>query len=202
MAGAACPVSVGVVDYSADLYRIIAGWGDLSPAWVKAGALVVTDVLLLAFIPVAAFVWWRVDRRLRAMLAILLSGGTTWVLNGLVKGIFEQPRPCNVLPVRTVEHCSEVGIWSLPSGHAATAAAFAVTVAVLWRKSIAVVAIAALVEAFLRVFIGVHYPHDVLFGLLFGSLIGLIAALAAKPGARRPPDAPANADETAAAATS
>jgi membrane-associated phospholipid phosphatase len=190
---------VGVVDFSSELFRVIAGWGVASPAWVQAVAVVLTDALLLAFIPLAVFVWWRVDRRVRAMLAILLSGGSAWVLNGLVKEIIEQPRPCFTMPIPTVEHCSEVGVFSLPSGHSATAAAFAVTTAALWRRAAAVVAVAALLEAFLRVYLGVHYPHDVVLGLLFGTLLGTIAAVAGKPGARRPPAAPA---DTAAATTS
>lgn len=181
-----------MVEYSADLFVIIAGWGVASPGWLQAVALVLTDALLLGFIPVAGYVWWRVDRRMRAALAILISGGAAWVLTDPVKDAVKQLRPCRALPVRTVEHCGEVGVWSLPSGHSATAAAFAVTVAVLWRCAAVVVAVLALLEAFLRVFIGVHYPHDVIAGLLFGALIGLIAAAASKPGAKRPPAVPAD----------
>lgn len=188
-----------VVEYSADLFRIVAGWGVASPAWVQAVALVLTDALLLGFIPVAGYVWWRVDRRARAALAILLSGGAAWVLTDPVKDAVKQLRPCRALPVRTVEHCGEVGVWSLPSGHSATAAAFAVTVAVLWRRAAVVVAVLALLEAFLRVFIGVHYPHDVIAGLLFGALIGLVGAVASKPSDPRPPTAPARAEASVAA---
>ncbi|WP_175547941.1 phosphatase PAP2 family protein [Saccharopolyspora flava] len=175
------------MEHSTDWYGIVAGWGVASPGWVQAVALVLTDALLLAFIPVAGIVWWRVDRRARAALAILLSGGAAWVLTDPVKDVVRQLRPCRTLPVRTVEHCSEVGVFSFPSGHSAAAAAFAVTVAVLWRRVAAIVAAVAVLEAFLRVYLGVHYPHDVLAGLLFGAVIGAFAAVAAKPGAKRPP---------------
>ncbi|MDI2031123.1 phosphatase PAP2 family protein [Saccharopolyspora sp. TS4A08] len=185
------------MDYSTDLFLIISGWGAASPGWLQAVALVLTHALLLGFIPVAGYVWWRVDRRARAALAILISGGAAWVLTDPVKDVVRQLRPCRTFPVRTVEHCSEVGVFSFPSGHSATAAAFAVTVAVLWRRAAAIVAVVAVLEAFLRIYLGVHYPHDVLAGLLFGAIIGAIAAVASKPSAKRPPTV--LADETAAA---
>ncbi|MCC5697916.1 phosphatase PAP2 family protein, partial [Klebsiella pneumoniae] len=60
--------------------------------------------------------------------------------------------------------CPEHDDWSLPSNHSAIAAAFAVALAAQWRKITSLVVLLALLEGFSRVFIGVHYPHDVLLG--------------------------------------
>lgn len=179
----------GAMEFSGAVYLVIAGWGAASPAWVQWSALFATDAILVAFAALACFVWWWADRRLRALAAMLLAGGAAWYAADLVKRVFLAERPCRAHVLETVENCADVSVWSFPSGHAATAGAFAVAVAMFWRRLIWPAALLALLEAFLRVFIGVHYPHDVLLGLLFGAGIGLIVAAVGKPSARRPPAA-------------
>ncbi|GAA2336254.1 phosphatase PAP2 family protein [Saccharopolyspora halophila] len=175
------------MELSGAVYLVIAGWGAASPEWVQWSALFATDAILVAFAVLACVVWWRVDRRLRALVAMLAAGGAAWYAADLVKRVFLAERPCRAHVVETVENCAEVSVWSFPSGHAATAGAFAVAAAMFWRRLIWPAVLLAVLEAFLRVFIGVHYPHDVLLGLLFGAVIGLIVAAAGRPGARRPP---------------
>ncbi|WP_010312223.1 phosphatase PAP2 family protein [Saccharopolyspora spinosa] len=82
------------------------------------------------------------------------------------------------IPGGTVENCADVSIWSLPSGHSATAAAVAVALAMLWRRITAIVVLLALLEGFSRIFVGVHYPHDVLAGYLLGAVLGAASVFA------------------------
>ncbi|MER6912003.1 phosphatase PAP2 family protein [Streptomyces sp. NPDC000594] len=63
---------------------------------------------------------------------------------------------------------------SFPSGHAASAAAFATGVALESRSWGAVVAPVAASVAFSRVYTGVHYPSDVLVGLALGAGAALL----------------------------
>lgn len=66
---------------------------------------------------------------------------------------------------------------SFPSGHAASAAAFAVGVGIERpRVAVAVAPVAAAV-AYSRVYVGVHYPADVLVGALIGSGVALLSRL-------------------------
>nr|WP_240971710.1 phosphatase PAP2 family protein [Microbispora sp. CL1-1] len=98
---------------------------------------------------------------------------TAYLASEGVKSVLRLHRPCwDLTDVVTVATCPPYGDWSLPSNHATFAAAAAVGPAVLWRGVVAVVApVLALLEAFSRVFVGVHYPHDVAAGLLLGALV-------------------------------
>ncbi|MGW7680719.1 phosphatase PAP2 family protein [Kribbella sp. NPDC054772] len=73
---------------------------------------------------------------------------------------------------------------SFPSGHSASAVAFAVAVGHVVPALRPPLRIAAAVVAFSRVYTGVHYPSDVLVGATLGAACGRLAGLVATP--RRP----------------
>jgi undecaprenyl-diphosphatase len=90
------------------------------------------------------------------------------------KEVFGRPRPFEDLPAADPLLRATVGE-SLPSGHASTSFAGALVLAYLVRRAIpALFALAALI-AFSRVYVGVHYPLDV----VAGAVVGLAVALAA-----------------------
>jgi undecaprenyl-diphosphatase len=70
----------------------------------------------------------------------------------------------------------------MPSGHAITSFAFSVPLFFLTRQYIIVIwrlyplVLAALI-AFSRVYLGGHYPTDVLMGAILGALIGLVLSV-------------------------
>ncbi|MEV6234462.1 phosphatase PAP2 family protein [Saccharopolyspora shandongensis] len=169
-----------MLEPSADWYREIAAWGTASPGWVHGLALFGTQALLAVFAVLTLLAWWRADRRLPVLLAPLLAAGAAWLFSELIKNIVRQDRPCLVMriPGGTIKNCAEVSAWSLPSSHSAAAAAFAVALSMLWRRITAIVVLLTLLEGFSRVFIGVHYPHDVLAGFLLGAALGAVSVLA------------------------
>ncbi|MEW6584785.1 MAG: glycosyltransferase family 39 protein [Nitrospirota bacterium] len=104
-----------------------------------------------------------------ALAAILLGD---WLSHEL-KHVFERMRPCNALDqVRLLKGCGRS--FSMPSNHAVNAFAFATPFLVLFRGRLrfAFLIIAMLVAAS-RVYVGVHYPSDVIVGGLLGSIIAL-----------------------------
>ena len=66
---------------------------------------------------------------------------------------------------------------SFPSGHAASSLACAVVIIVMYGGALGWLALgAALLMAFSRVYVGVHYPLDVLVGSIVGTLVAFLVA--------------------------
>jgi undecaprenyl-diphosphatase len=101
------------------------------------------------------------------LLALLVS-------DGLLKPIVHRARPFDVdTKLETVGSRPSSG--SFPSGHAACSVAAALVLASTWRRARAAIWAAAILVVVSRVYIGVHYPTDVLGGALVGWVAGWFA---------------------------
>ncbi|MDI2130095.1 phosphatase PAP2 family protein [Yinghuangia seranimata] len=143
-----------------------------------------TDFGLGVFAVLMVAAWWqarehdsaRMARALAAPLIVVLVYAADMVLKSAV----HERRPCQTLPgAYTVEACPGTGDWSFPSNHAVIAASAAVVIWLLNRALGVVAAVAALAMAASRVWVGVHYPHDVVAGVLLGVLLAVPLMLAA-----------------------
>lgn len=170
------------------LYLDISEFAHTTPHWFQKIAEVWTELGLLLFGVLFVAGWWRSrrgssDAMTLALLAPLATAFGYVVSEGL-KSLVDEERPCRAVagaPVSLVT-CPPHGDWSFPSNHSAIAGAAAVALALSWRGMVWLTAPMALLMAFSRVFVGVHYPHDVTVGLLVG---GAVAFVAVKAG-RRP----------------
>lgn len=111
---------------------------------------------------------WAVDARLGYQLGIIFL--LSVYVNSVVKELFRHPRPFEMEP--TVKLISEVG-YGLPSGHAQNAVVIWGGVAAHVRKPWAwtlAVALAGLI-GLSRVYLGVHFPTDVLAGWAIGAAL-------------------------------
>jgi undecaprenyl-diphosphatase len=122
--------------------------------------------------------------------AVLLTASSVWTADLLalaIKAGVERPRPSASVP--EADPLMGAGGWSFPSGHAATAFAGAVALTYLWRRGAPFFFLLAAAIAFSRVYVGVHYPGDLLAGAALGALVGL-AWVAALRLPRRSAEAP------------
>lgn len=133
-----------------------------------------------------------------AALMLACSLGTLIVMQ-LSKGFFERPRPT------IVTHIDPPGGLSFPSGHSMISAAMYMTLAVVIARTLSrrrlriyVVGVGALL-AFLiglsRLYLGVHYPTDVLAGWTLGLAWALVCGIVARKVARRVDSEVAAADK-------
>jgi undecaprenyl-diphosphatase len=162
------------------LYREIVDFALTTPAWLHTLAEVGTDAGLFVFAALFAACWWRARNAPARDLAIALAGPAgvvcAYVVSEVVKTFVKEGRPCRG-GIATIAACPPSTDWSFPSNHSVIAGGAAGALILAWRALAWVVLPLAAVMAFSRVFVGVHYPHDVAAGLLIGVVLAPLFAL-------------------------
>ncbi|MFI6929683.1 phosphatase PAP2 family protein [Streptomyces sp. NPDC050287] len=149
------------------------------PPWLDDTVSACSTYGLALFAVLMAVGWWRARRvgatasvtALAVPFVVVVAYGVDAVLKLLVR----EDRPCQSLHVTPLEACPGPDDWSFPSNHAAIAAAAAVALLFVSRRLGAVAMVAACAMAVSRVWVGAHYPHDVLAGAVVGALAALFA---------------------------
>ncbi len=114
-------------------------------------------------------------RRVQVFVWVLAAELAADLSTDLLKAIFDRARPqVSALVARPRSE-------SFPSGHAATSFACATVIGALEPRLRAAAYVLAAAIAFSRLYVGVHYPLDVLAGAAWGVAVGL-AVLRVAPG--------------------
>lgn len=117
------------------------------------------------------------------ILAILAAVALAdYIASGLFKPYFMRPRPCHDPVIGSLVHvvagCG--GPFGFVSSHASTSFAIVTSALLLPSRSIKGIkflCLWALVYAYSRVYVGVHYPLDIVFGALIGLITGYFSYL-------------------------
>jgi undecaprenyl-diphosphatase len=129
------------------------------------------------WLAVAAGLWLSRGRRAQrgAVRGLGSIAVTSLTVNQGIKRLIRRPRP-SVRGVPAVRRVKVPALTtSFPSGHAGSAAAFASGVASELPAAGAPLALAAAAVGFSRIYVGVHYPLDVLAGAAIGAGMGRLS---------------------------
>jgi undecaprenyl-diphosphatase len=111
--------------------------------------------------------------KIAVIITLLMVAVTDQTGYRLLKEFFARPRPCDVLTdVITPLGCT--GTYSFPSNHALNNFAVATYFSFLFPQFRGVLFIAATLIAISRVYLGLHYPSDIIGGAIIGMIFGYI----------------------------
>lgn len=152
-----------------------APWADVVMWWVSSKLIWIPLYLFLAYLlwnEYGHLVW-------RSLLLVLLLVVLTDQSSVLIKNGVKRPRPTHEAGIENVIHVVKDyrgGAYGFVSSHAANTTGIALFAGLLLRRRIKNLLPALIVWAFLvsysRIYLGVHYPGDVLGGCLVGAFFG------------------------------
>ncbi len=174
---------MNIQHYDRETFRLINGQSTLFPWFDWLMIVLSSNVFWLSVLIVTiVMAYLRRDRQTLGFILVLavafalVDPTTAYVL----KPWFGRLRPCHALEGVTLSGGGCGGLFGFPSNHAVNAGAVVGVLSgspVSWRTKILPLAIfLALAVCFSRVWVGVHYPADVIVGLALGLLSGVLVS--------------------------
>jgi len=123
---------------------------------------------------VAVFIYFKSLRKAGILMGISLL--LEFLLNNLIiKNLFARIRPYEVID-GLILLVGKAPDYSFPSGHTGSAFALAVVIFMVMDRKYGIIAlILASLMGFSRLYVGIHYPSDVLGGVILGIVTSVIA---------------------------
>jgi undecaprenyl-diphosphatase len=154
-----------------------------APRGVDRAVQFLSEYGLFALMAVLAlWCWWRVARHcadapaaVAGVLWSALAAGTALLLAIPIRALVQRPRPFDEHDGLDVLVHDRTG-FSFVSGHATVMAAFAIGLFMVSRKYGVIALLLALCEGFTRLYLGAHYPTDVIGGFALGAATTLLLA--------------------------
>ena len=133
--------------------------------------------------PVSTSIKWLQKVPACVVMIVMLGlavGVADFIASGILKDLVARPRPTRAPELEGVLHLVngyKSGTYGFVSSHAANTMALALLFSLIWRNKIATIGLMLWVAAncYSRMYLGVHYPTDILGGLIVGSLVAVLA---------------------------
>jgi len=159
----------------------------IGPSWVENSLLDLTAIggpTVLGLVVVAVVGFLVLQTRYHTAIVVLATAASGELVNYVLKNVFLRPRP-DVVP-----HLRNVTTSSFPSGHAMESAIIYLTLGAMLMRlserritkvySMAIAIALTLLVGISRVYLGVHYPTDVIAGWMFGFFWASLCWIVAK----------------------
>jgi undecaprenyl-diphosphatase len=119
-----------------------------------------------------AWAYLRGEPRAAQAVRVLVPAVTvaTWLVEYPIKAYFRRRRPF-IEVVRALVIGKKPGSWSFPSGHTASSFAAARVLSTIWPEHRSAYYLLASLVGFSRIYLGAHYPGDVLSGAFAGTTL-------------------------------
>ena len=170
-----------LLEYDTELFLFLNNLG--SESWDQLW-LLITDKL--TFIPLYALLLFLIYKKfgLKSLLviAVVIALMITFTdqLANVFKRNFERPRPCGeaglIDKIRFIAvRCGKYGFFSGHSSNSMAAAVFAgLMLRPYYKNLIFILLFWSAIVAYSRIYVGVHYPLDIVCGLIFGAISGFL----------------------------
>ena len=114
------------------------------------------------------------------LMIVLAVGAADFIASGILKDWVARPRPTRAPELEGVLHLVngyKSGQYGFASSHAANTMACGLLFSMIWRNKIATAGLMLWValNCYSRMYLGVHYPTDIIGGLLIGVLVAVVA---------------------------
>jgi undecaprenyl-diphosphatase len=127
----------------------------------------------LGLMVILLLIFGKKKGRITIVLLVLGITLSDQVCNSLIKPLVGRIRPCNVLQnIHLLVNCTKS--YSFPSSHAMNMFTGVTLLSYSYRKIKVILFIIAILVSYSRIYVGVHYPFDVLAGAILGIFCAFI----------------------------
>jgi len=167
-----------IVEWDKEIFLSL---NSMNAHWMDPFMLIITSHTAwacTAALVIAFMIFQKHKTGLWASLFLTLSVSINFLVNHIVKIMVLRPRPIHEEAFRDIIHAitEHESSYSFFSAHSSNSFCLAIFSALFLRCKYYtfIISLWATIVAYSRIYVGKHYPFDVLCGLLFGTLMGII----------------------------
>lgn len=171
-------LQTGAVSWDVSLFRVLNEVPEAVASVLTPLSHLFLPASIIAVVTLALGYVVARNRSVLPVAAAAAAAGTAWALSHVAKAIADRPRPYEVVAGAMLRQQPAHGT-SFPSSHTAVTLAVVIALVPFLPRALDAVAIAyAVLVGLSRVYLGVHYPLDVLGGAGIGLAVGGVILLA------------------------